>query len=921
MEGNGPGVQAVQTRLFAKEPIVTIYNLISDGRISVRPENIKSTVLDILDVAVLEGFDISKDNIDNLLDKVKLKDDDDGNAVRTFLRGISRFQALVDLPAALVSSGSSDDCNPIISPAAYFVDLLRMLKNTSSNTSKENSPTLLDKLATRRPDLLTLQLSYIILNDLIPYSDLANEAMESFIKNVSTAGYSMTDQESSEMRLSEPQYADYSIYSDQITARAFPLTVFPYSQALDLQRLFFQNVNTPLWEVIGVFGSEHRLYQTVMNGNNHSAPTADQLKLAKDVLENAAAAEYLGLSPADYVSITGTSIFSLDFFKAVVDRSIDQQSYEKKIGLLATSKCWGYDSTDDMLSELESKGLLFVKTQLIRRADITFEQFLELLKSRMLQGQLVLESSDGSAEFPGMIEDLRLRHSTDGKSKDPVTEADCRFLQSTIRLWRKTGWTLQDLDCALVSFGTRNRVHGYTANSETIIAMAAIQRISALTGIAVSMLMPLWGLMDTNGDKSLYVRLFLRGWKDSVFSLDDKGNYLQANASLEANREPLLAAFRLTEKSFSAIVTAAGITDDKLNLVNVTAIYRISLLCQILSIDPAYFESFKALLDPNDDAFIKPQTTFDIIRNFLYLTQDAGLSFPRILSRGIHLATDFNLNFDEVQFFQAQPLGTPLAVDFGRIDYKMIQLLQTYKELSSRTKTPTDLLDFLKWTTNLSREGSLASKLVVLLDVPEPRIAEYLEQRYPGQDEQQMIHLFQGTAEIKKLLENISFVDRAGVSGLTLKLLFTLATPVVPPTTTTDFENAAQLRDLLQSMPSSTSDTSLATRVNSKLRENQRSALVAYLLQHPYIKARGITDADSLFEFLLIDGQLEPSLQTSRIQHAISTVQRYIQRCILGLEKTDGVASNTINMDRWKRVENYRLWEANHKYSPTSKPG
>jgi hypothetical protein len=88
---------------------------------------------------------------------------------------------------------------------------------------------------------------------------------------------------------------------------------------------------------------------------------------------------------------------------------------------------------------------------------------------------------------------------------------------------------------------------------------------------------------------------------------------------------------------------------------------------------------------------------------------------------------------------------------------------------------------------------------------------------------------------------------------------------------------------------------------------------VNYLLQHKYIIGEGITDVDGLFEFLLIDVQMGPCLQTSRIKQAISTVQLYVRRCVLGLEKGEQVSSNTVNMDRWKWMQNYRLWEANRK--------
>ncbi|KAM7219794.1 hypothetical protein V8F06_004828 [Rhypophila decipiens] len=1143
-----------------------------------------------------------------------------------------------DMFASDMAFNACDDCNSVTSPAAYFVDLLRMLKNTLSDASKKDSPTLLGKLGSRRPDLLTLQLSCVNTNVLIPYIDLANEAMESFISNAgkTITGYNMTDQDSSEISLSEPQHTDYRVYSGQMANQTFPLTLFPYNQALDFQRLFFSNIDTSLADIIRVFGSELKLYRAAAGGENSPEPNEEQLRLCKGVLANAAAAEYLGLSPADYLIITGTSIFSLDFMKAVVDSSLDQKAYEKKIGLQETAKYWGYDSTGDMLSESDNRGLPFVKAQLLVRAKISVEQLLELLKARLLQNQLVLENPDGSAEFSGKIEDLRLRHPVKDNPKAPITEDDCHLLQSTIRMWRKTGWTLQDLDCALVSFGAGGAKSGYMASPKAIRAMAAIQRISSLTGVEISRLMPLWGPMDTNGDKSLYARLFLRGKaqrRDSVFGPDDQGNYLQAGDSLSANRAPLLAAFALDEKSLLAIVAFLDIADDKLDLNNVTAIYRVSLFCQILSIKGFQFASFQALLKLEFESLQDPETALDVIKTFQEITQDAGLSFEQLLlftnndqgklaaskeiyhgltaqqsvsvasdlilgiqateeglpkfgidnttaspsdvvtastklfdaptaqqvdafiemrsgtpltdtsvtytnvllpffsdpkeahkiffeqadpttgteeekaiarekmlnsrrvyfleailsplqtrlaneavlqaitslfsgadadadvsvlrrllstvkkadssnaaildvltglaasnqealaknssdvffkplvadsyrfyipatrpsrssspqvtldgtalvfepanggwrsgqvslsngyayhlhrsdggglagasfstlrtpsnqafpqgtlvasetaisvqtqlqtlMRGVYVCSVFELNLDEVQFFQLEPAaGTALAVDFGEVSYEAVRRLQAYGELSAKTKRPGDLLDFLKWTANSARTGILAGQIAAILDVAERQVVEYLAQRFAGQKEEQMIRQFQGTAELERLLDTLSFTARAGVPGLTLELLFKLATPIVPPTETSDFESAARLRLLLRSAPSSGNGASLATQVSGELRKNQRAALVAYLLQQPCIVSRGITDADGLFEFLLIDVQMGPCLQTSRIKQAISTIQLYVRRCILGLEKDEQVASNTVDLDRWKWMEGYRLWEANRK--------
>ncbi|EHK19265.1 uncharacterized protein TRIVIDRAFT_172252 [Trichoderma virens Gv29-8] len=914
--------------------------------------------------------------------------------------------------------GGCDDCNAVTSPAAYFVDLLRMLKNAPSDSSKPTGPSLLDKLTERRPDLLTMQLSCVNTNVLIPYIDLANEAMESFIKNVGNIvpptpvpiqGFNMTEEDTSDTSLSEPQHTDYGIYQTQIAAQNFPLTVFPYSQALDTQRLFFSNLKVSLSDVVALFGSEQRLFPTT---DGSTPPTSDMLKLAKDVLSSADAAEYLGLSPADHVAITGSSVYSLDFFKAVIDPNMQDDAYGQKIGRLGTAQYWGYESDQLMLSENNDEGLPFVKSQFLRRSEITVEQLLGLLRARTLQGQLVLENADASPTFSGKLEDLRLRHPTKDNAKAALTVPDCKLLQSFIRLWHKTGWTVQDLDCLITSFGTKDTLYNITP--QTIVAMSAVQRISTLTGIEVFRLMPLWDLMDTNGDNSLYAKLFLGGKadrQDAVFGKDDQGRYLAGGLSLEENRAPLLAAFRLTEESFSAIVAAANIQNDKLDLANVTSIYRISLFCQILAIDPKYFEGLQGLLNPSL-VFESPQAAFSIIKEFQELV-DAGLSqeqllfftgndqamlsrgldlglsmlqivlaasdiiiniqsskdtlpvitegmmaspadvttasvklfdsataqlvtefiesdqpFPlgtllahdttvfaqsmlRIVSRATGLYVSMKLSVDEVQFFQVQ-VNPTLAVDFGNISFAAIQFLQRYRDLADKLNGPTALLQFLKWTSTSPHDG-LVTALATLTALSETQIEEYLAQRFPGQEEQQIVTLFSGVTELKILLDCFAFVNSTGVPGLTLKLLFTLGTPIIPPTAPTDFDNAAKVRLLLRSTPSSPNGADLRAQVNSGLRQNQRVALVSYLLQHKYIISEGITDADGLFEFLLIDVQMGPCLETSRIKQAISTVQVYVRRCILGLEKGKGVSSDTMNMDRWNWMQNYRIWEANRK--------
>lgn len=101
--------------------------------------------------------------------------------------------------------------------------------------------------------------------------------------------------------------------------------------------------------------------------------------------------------------------------------------------------------------------------------------------------------------------------------------------------------------------------------------------------------------------------------------------------------------------------------------------------------------------------------------------------------------------------------------------------------------------------------------------------------------------------------------------------------------------------------------------INDELRQRQRDALVAFVL-HKLQQAPAtehIDTADKLFEYFLIDVQMDPCMVTSRIKQAISTVQLFIQRCLMNLEPQ--VASSSINAKQWQWMKRYRVWEANRK--------
>lgn len=101
--------------------------------------------------------------------------------------------------------------------------------------------------------------------------------------------------------------------------------------------------------------------------------------------------------------------------------------------------------------------------------------------------------------------------------------------------------------------------------------------------------------------------------------------------------------------------------------------------------------------------------------------------------------------------------------------------------------------------------------------------------------------------------------------------------------------------------------------LNDQLRKKKRDALVACVLDfmRRSPQTRHIDTEGKLFEYFLIDVEMQPCMITSRIKQAIATVQTFINRCLLNLERS--VSPGLIKANEWKWMKRYRVWEANRK--------
>jgi hypothetical protein len=159
-----------------------------------------------------------------------------------------------------------------------------------------------------------------------------------------------------------------------------------------------------------------------------------------------------------------------------------------------------------------------------------------------------------------------------------------------------------------------------------------------------------------------------------------------------------------------------------------------------------------------------------------------------------------------------------------------------------------------------------------------------------------------------KMEKAMSLALRIGIKDLSLLLSWTNLKLDFSPT----WKLAKSIRRTIRGKYAATDYEKAIKPSHDQLRHHQRDALITYLLVQEPIKAWGVTDADGLFEFFLIDVQMGSCMQTSRTKQAISSVQLFVQRCFLGLEKS-ATMLNTLDEERWKWMSKQTIWAANRK--------
>jgi hypothetical protein len=278
-----------------------------------------------------------------------------------------------------------------------------------------------------------------------------------------------------------------------------------------------------------------------------------------------------------------------------------------------------------------------------------------------------------------------------------------------------------------------------------------------------------------------------------------------------------------------------------------------------------------------------------------------------LLKKAAMLVSGFDLSADEIRFLEQH------KAEFENLDFNVLTLehwlrLEAYVRLrNSLPQANLNMLDFWNWIYDSASDVSkLSEKIGELTTWKKDRIEKLIAVNHFN-----LIKLedYRNEKNLLKLQKALEVADKIGMD---IDSLFDWAIP------TSKFKKCRAIADGIKSSIrakyNQTDWEQVVKPLNDELRNHQRDALTAYLLQQPELIAWNVTDADGLFEYFLIDVQMDACMETSRIKQAISSVQLFVQRCFLGLEEEhDGIKPDVLDRQRWDWMQRYRVWEANRK--------
>ncbi|HYI11053.1 MAG TPA: neuraminidase-like domain-containing protein [Thermoanaerobaculia bacterium] len=529
-----------------------------------------------------------------------------------------------------------DDCRSIFSPAAYFADLMMYLEARDSIAA---GVSVKDVLFQRRPDLPYLELSCENSHTPLPYIDLACEVLEDHV-----APWKLFD-----LALAlEPQFVEgpvSAVLSAAFAAATPPITLSSGAKvsAKDDLDSWVVRDGEQSWRVAKTASA------LVVSLLRQTRGTAEELAAAPEYVNQAA---YTELRKAKYPMSLPFDL-STEEVRAFLDRAGVKRADLMEIFRGANPP--NDPSADDIAAEAlgiadYEAGILF-DSEPVNQFEFWGEltnpaAIAEAVKVNVFLNRTRLEYADLqrmlSLQFlnPGgtiQIQHLDSSCDTAQKRLQPLDEHALDRFHRFLRLWRKLGWKMWEVDLVINVLGGGNLDLQLARRLRPFLKL--LKRFPKLT---VEQLASFFGNVNTRAsfttafkrtEPSLYERLFLN--KRIINPLDPAFEVpaLSGAETLDAHLPPIFAAMRLSATDLATLRTLtlpSGITpaiDNKLTLANLSFLYRHAVLAKQMRIKISDWVRMIFLLQRN--IYEGPAKTLEFVELYDRI-QSSGLSIDQL---------------------------------------------------------------------------------------------------------------------------------------------------------------------------------------------------------------------------------------------------------------------------------------------------
>lgn len=480
---------------------------------------------------------------------------------------------------------SCEECQSILSPAAYLFDLLQWLEGRSA----EGGKSAYDVLVARRPDLPYLQLSCKNTHTPLPYIDLVNETLELAVAEQSGPVSYQTEGDAANLAV-QPENLNEIAYRRLCGEIDPKKSVYPFGLPFDL------------------WAHETRSYLGLLGVERHEI--VEEFGVDGGDTDRAADLEVLQLTLIEAAVITRTLF------------GVDAHDY------------WGMGS--DYQAELASVGKMLRQASPDRKEPLTFDALLDLFRASYVQ-------VFGASGQPSEIRFTDKSCQTSTATIVPLEAIQLARIDQLLRLHIRLGMSIHELDAAIQAFGG-SVDYGFLASLADVRRLQQRLRLDTLPllsfwstidtrrwkGRMVSTDGGNGGIAfvfdpeirnprpPEDGNASFYEKLFLsrsvHGTEalPSAFFLNDTGDDLEGSDELLENHTAVLtAALDIGEAELVPLLRTVLPDEPKLTLQNVSHLHRHAALARALGLSVGDLRRFIGLL--GFDPFASPTETLRFV--------------------------------------------------------------------------------------------------------------------------------------------------------------------------------------------------------------------------------------------------------------------------------------------------------------------